>query len=125
MTGAEAETTASKPESKGYRLTNHILEYYKTNDFKAAKKAGWAIIGLNPARFKTLHSKMINIYDSLATRAADAGQRNEDGSAPVNNNRSYIIRMLARTRKPLPGLAGIGGRKRKAITQEIRIRNQP
>lgn len=60
-----------------------FLEYYKTNDFDAAKKAGWAIIGLNPARFKTLHSKMINIYDSLATRAAAAGQRNEDGSAPL------------------------------------------
>ena len=30
VTGAEAETVASKPESKGYRLTNHILEYYKT-----------------------------------------------------------------------------------------------
>ena len=60
-----------------------FLEYYKTNDFKAAKKSGWAIIGINPARFKTLHPKMINIYDSLATRAAAEGQRTEDGSAPL------------------------------------------
>jgi tetratricopeptide (TPR) repeat protein len=46
-----------------------FLEYYKTEDFKAAKRAGWEILSLNPARFKTFHTKMVDIYDSLATRA--------------------------------------------------------
>ncbi len=52
-----------------------FLEYFKTNDFKAAKKAGWKIITLNPARFKTFHTKMIALYDSLATKAETTEER--------------------------------------------------
>lgn len=52
-----------------------FLEYFKTNDYKAAKKAGWKIISLNPARFKTFHDKMITLYDSLATRAETTEER--------------------------------------------------
>lgn len=48
-----------------------FLEYFKTNDLKAAKRAGWKIMELDPARFKTFHSKMIDLYDTLATRAED------------------------------------------------------
>lgn len=46
-----------------------FLEYFKTGDYKAAKRAGWKIIELDPARFKTFHSKMIEMYDTLATNA--------------------------------------------------------
>ncbi|MCB2203426.1 tetratricopeptide repeat protein [bacterium] len=46
-----------------------FLEYFKTGDYKAAKRAGWKIIELDPSRFKTFHSKMIEMYDSLATNA--------------------------------------------------------
>ncbi|MBR9975572.1 MAG: hypothetical protein KFF77_08315 [Bacteroidetes bacterium] len=49
-----------------------FLEYFKTNDYKAAKRAGWQILELDPARFTTFHSKMIDLYDSLATRAEDS-----------------------------------------------------
>jgi tetratricopeptide (TPR) repeat protein len=52
-----------------------FLEYFKTGDFKAAKKAGWEILTLDPARFKTFHTKMIDIYDTLATRAETPEQR--------------------------------------------------
>lgn len=48
-----------------------FLEYFKTDDFNAAKKAGWKIVELNPARFTTFHTRMIELYDSLATRAED------------------------------------------------------
>ncbi|MBR9978076.1 MAG: tetratricopeptide repeat protein [Bacteroidetes bacterium] len=48
-----------------------FLEYFKTNDFNAAKKAGWKILELNPARFTTFHPRMIELYDSLVTRAED------------------------------------------------------
>ncbi|MBE0642845.1 MAG: hypothetical protein IH600_02075 [Bacteroidetes bacterium] len=47
-----------------------FLEYFKTHDYKAAKKAGWKIMELDPARFNTFHVKMIDLYDSLATAAA-------------------------------------------------------
>ncbi|MFA6235524.1 MAG: tetratricopeptide repeat protein, partial [Bacteroidota bacterium] len=46
-----------------------FLEYFKTHDFKAAKKAGWTVMELDPARFNTLHVKMIELYDSLACHA--------------------------------------------------------
>jgi tetratricopeptide (TPR) repeat protein len=45
-----------------------FLEYFKTNDFNAARKAGWKLIELDPARFTTFHVKMIEMYDTLATR---------------------------------------------------------
>ncbi len=47
-----------------------FLEYFKTHDFKAAKKAGWKIMELDPTRFNTFHVKFIDLYDSLATAAA-------------------------------------------------------
>ena len=52
-----------------------FLEYFKTNDLKAAKKAGWKILSLDPARFKTFHTKMITLYDSLATRVGTTEER--------------------------------------------------
>ena len=47
-----------------------FYEYFKTNDYKAAKRAGWEILNMDATRFKTLHTKMVDIYDSLATNAA-------------------------------------------------------
>ncbi len=44
-----------------------FLEYFKTADYKAAKKAGWEVMSLDPARFKTLHTKLADLYDTLAT----------------------------------------------------------
>lgn len=49
-----------------------FLEYFKTADYKAAKKAGWAIMDLDPSRFKTLHSKLVELYDTLATNEVSA-----------------------------------------------------
>ncbi|MFZ1729809.1 MAG: hypothetical protein WBQ23_03295 [Bacteroidota bacterium] len=52
-----------------------FLEYFKTHDFKAAKNAGWKILELDPKRFTTLHTKMVELYDSLATYEEDAIQK--------------------------------------------------
>lgn len=39
---------------------------------------------------------------------------------PAANERSYIVTITARTRKPLPGIGGI---RRKSITETVRVRN--
>jgi tetratricopeptide (TPR) repeat protein len=69
---ASAQTDDGEEQEKERLLRRNwslFLEYFKTNDFKAAKKAGWEILSLDATRFKTFHSKMIELYDSLATRA--------------------------------------------------------
>ena len=48
-----------------------FLENYKSGDFVSAKPFGWKVHGLDPSRFKTLHKKMIAIYDSMAVRSDD------------------------------------------------------
>ncbi len=44
-----------------------FLEYFKNGDMKAARNAGWEVMNLDQARFKTLHAKMVELYDTLAT----------------------------------------------------------
>ncbi len=50
-------------------------EAYKMNDFNTAKHYGWIVRETAPTRFKTLHPKMINIYDSLWSRAEDPASK--------------------------------------------------
>lgn len=70
---AQAQTDGSIDEKERLLRRNWslFLEYVKTNDLKAAKRAGWQILELDPARFTTFHGKMIDLYDSLATREED------------------------------------------------------
>jgi tetratricopeptide (TPR) repeat protein len=56
-----------------------FLEYFKTADYKAAKKAGWEIINLDPTRFKTLHAKLAELYDTLATNESSAEMKQAYG----------------------------------------------
>lgn len=50
-------------------------EAYKMNDIKTARKYGWIVYEMAPTRFKTLHPKMINIYDTLWARAEDPAMK--------------------------------------------------
>lgn len=63
---AQDEGNGEEMERLLRRNWSLFLEYFKTHDFKAAKKAGWTVMELDPARFNTLHVKMIDLYDSLA-----------------------------------------------------------
>jgi tetratricopeptide (TPR) repeat protein len=67
---AQNDSSTDETERLLRRNWSLFLEYFKTNDFKAAKTAGWKIMELNPARYNTFHAKMIDLYDTLATHAA-------------------------------------------------------
>jgi hypothetical protein len=38
-----------------------FLENFKTGDFKTAKSNGWEVMRLDQSRFKTLHSKLVEL----------------------------------------------------------------
>ena len=46
-----------------------FLENFKTGDYNTAKINGWEVMRLDQARFKTLHTKLAELYDTLATRS--------------------------------------------------------
>lgn len=60
-----------------------FLEYFKTADYKAAKKAGWEVMKLDPTRFKTLHTKLVELYDTLATNEPSADLKQSYGDTIV------------------------------------------
>jgi len=48
-----------------------FLEYFKTADYNMARRAGWEVFRLDPSRFGTLHSRLADMYDTLATYAEE------------------------------------------------------
>lgn len=76
LTVAAIATNAQSGDDKEKLLRRNwslFLEYYKMADYSAALRSGWEVLNLDPKRFNTAHDKMIEIYDSLATRAARKG----------------------------------------------------
>jgi tetratricopeptide (TPR) repeat protein len=69
---AQNDSNVDEKERLLRRNWSLFLEYFKNNDMRAAKRAGWQIFELDAARFNTFHSKMIDLYDSCATREADS-----------------------------------------------------
>jgi tetratricopeptide (TPR) repeat protein len=67
----EGETTDADKEKLVRRNWSLFSESYKMNDLYTAKRYGWTVRELQPERFKTLHPKMINIYDSLWSKTDD------------------------------------------------------
>ena len=48
-----------------------FLENFKNEYYESAKPYGWKVFELDPGRFKTLHKKLVDIYDNLGSKSED------------------------------------------------------
>lgn len=60
-----------------------FLENFKNEYFEMAKPYGWKVLELDPSRFKTLHKKMVELYEKQGTASEDPAMKAAAGDTII------------------------------------------
>jgi hypothetical protein len=84
MLNAQQGGEADETERLLRRNWSLFLEYFKTADYNMAKRSGWEVMRLDPARFRTLHTRMVELYDTLATHQPSVEMKEAYGDTIIS-----------------------------------------